>query len=648
MRPYNFLAELTFGDMATANEILKRAEKDNATFDASLPERKKSRKGVITDWEESIGELEEALVPGQPECTFERLKKKVIKDGKSEWVEEILATFKGDQLPRELWIGQGHVSVRVFPFIEAVKQCYRCFAFGHIQAQCRNRNRRCIRCLENEHGTCDRPVKCLNCGGNHTSLAKVCWKFQREKAVKKVMAYRNVAYATARDMVSNQLGERGIFEDDGDWRDGSRDFPALTMRNKMKSSEYWEKFEVSLENELQAIKESRAPVAPQVEAIRGWETIAENMRKDQTEPPRGRGRGRLNLVVEGDPVKTRERLVRRKLIELEKEKWENRYATLQPDSDPEDDEAEYTFGHGELEKAAIKKISRKMEQRANRALIEQLKKQREEEFFVDLLNLIADRGFENEVEKILRKRKYGKPPTEEEEVEYWNTRHRPDWSVPTPAKTQAKIDRKKALNAAKEQERLRLQKEWEDSLPGPSYARREREREEAEATREEERSRQRMEAIKNGPFGHIFGQNRVEQPDKALKWPMGTGYGGYWFGVVFWFGVWWGVVMSAGLGYVKQNLVVCDHGRIFVLGMMNGLWNGCKKFCVFGILLCIRYWNNVFLYRFLLEGERHVRSEVRVRKEKSSITAEIVIRNFIVFCDVLFFSKLYNKSYIIL
>ncbi|XP_076549053.1 uncharacterized protein LOC117609874 [Osmia lignaria lignaria] len=509
-------AELTFSEMAAANEILRRAEEGDACFNAYLPERKKTRKGVIIDWEEPVDALDEALVPGQPEAKFERLKKKVTKDGKTEWVEgiAILATFKGDQLPKELWIGHGHVSVRVFPFVEAVKQCYRCFAFGHIQSQCRNKYKRCIRCLENEHGQCDRPAKCLNCGGDHTSLSKGCWQFQREKAVKKVMAYRNVAYATARDLVSKQMGDNGILDDDDDRVDGSRDYPALSRRNRIKSPEFWEKGEVPLGEELQAIREARGQLVQIEPNPRGWET-ALGIRKDPLPPSKGRGRGRLNLVIDDDPIKTREGLVRKKMIEMEKRKWDNRYEVLQPESDPEDVEPEYTFGYGELEEAAIKRVS-KMEQRANRNLIEQLRKRREEEFLTELLSLIADRGFEKEVEQHLRKKKYGKKQTEEEEYREWNTPQRPPWNVPIPAKTQAKIDRKKALYAAREEEKKKQLEEWENSLPGPSHARREREREQIEAEREEERCRQRLREMKKGPLGWVFRQNDGDEPSEEV------------------------------------------------------------------------------------------------------------------------------------
>ena len=491
-----------FSEMAAANEILRRADAGNVCFDAYLPQRKRIRKGVITDWEEPVEALEEALMPGQPEATFERLKRKINKDGKIEWVEgvAILATFKGDQLPKKLWIGYGHVSVRVFPYVESVKQCYKCFGFGHEQRQCRNKYRRCIKCLENEHGQCDRPVRCMNCGGDHTSLSKGCWKYQREKAVKKVMAYRNGAYATARDFVAKQMGEKGFVDDDTNGIERYRDFPALARRNKARNPEYWEKGEV--------------PLAPTpTHNPRGWE-VAMGIRKDPDAPPKGRGKGRLNLVVENDPIKTREGLIRRKLIEMEKRTWENRYSTLQQESDLEDGEAEYTYGHGELEEAAINCIS-KMEQRANRELIDKLRKRREEEFLSELLSLIEDRGFEKEVEQHLRKKKYGSKKSEEEEFAEWNTPQQPPWSITIPAKTQAKIHRKKALYKAREEEKRKQQEEWENSLPGPSYARREREREQAAEEKEEERCLERLREMKKGPMGWIFRQDGENHADKG-------------------------------------------------------------------------------------------------------------------------------------
>ena len=43
-----------------------------------------------------------------------RLKRRRLKDDKATWEESaVLVTFAGDSLPTKLYIGQGHVSLRV-------------------------------------------------------------------------------------------------------------------------------------------------------------------------------------------------------------------------------------------------------------------------------------------------------------------------------------------------------------------------------------------------------------------------------------------------------------------------------------------------------------------------------------------------------
>nr|XP_034190392.1 uncharacterized protein LOC117608845 [Osmia lignaria] len=443
-------AEITFSDMAAANAILKMAEQEGAGFEAFLPERKKTRKGVITEWEDSIEDLEDFIMPGQGEFKFERMKKKVVKDGKSVWTEgvAILVTVKGDRLPTDLKIGAGHVALRIFPYVEQVKQCYKCFAYGHVQMQCRSL-KKCLVCLGREHGACDKTPVCLNCGGNHTSLSKTCWIHQREKLIRKVMAYKNVAYATAKGIVASQLGENWDEEDLG--RDaGSRDYPMLPTRR----TEWWEAKEVPMEDELELLKEAKKKVKGDRVGIRRWESFSENMRRKQA-GGRSRGRGRLRL----EEYAAEDRSPRTQGVTIN---VANRFDSLQQEEvETGQEEAEYVFGEGLPVERAIKRMS-KMEQRAQERIIGQLEKKRDEEFLSDLMKLIKEKGYEQEVERMLNDNKREDQRTEDEEYAYWNTtRHRPNWDIPIPEKTREKLRRRKekyeAQKAAKEAQEQTLE-----------------------------------------------------------------------------------------------------------------------------------------------------------------------------------------------
>ncbi|CAL7946859.1 unnamed protein product [Xylocopa violacea] len=59
-------AEVTYKKKNDANKVLKEGKKENLTYITSyIPYRKKMRRGVIHEWEGSIEELKQALVPNQ-------------------------------------------------------------------------------------------------------------------------------------------------------------------------------------------------------------------------------------------------------------------------------------------------------------------------------------------------------------------------------------------------------------------------------------------------------------------------------------------------------------------------------------------------------------------------------------------------------
>lgn len=81
---------------------------------------------------------------------------------------------------------------------ERVTQCFRCQEFGHVASQC-NRNFRCVKCSKDHGpGKCTRtdkddtevPLKCANCGANHTANFIDCPKRKEFLLRKKKSASR--------------------------------------------------------------------------------------------------------------------------------------------------------------------------------------------------------------------------------------------------------------------------------------------------------------------------------------------------------------------------------------------------------------------------------------------------------------------------
>ncbi|XP_054000652.1 uncharacterized protein LOC128888059 [Hylaeus anthracinus] len=218
-------------------------ENDDSKCYASMPYRKMIRKGVIHEWEDSIDELEAELMPGQGTYKLERLKKRTYKNGEVKWTEgrAILITFEGDSLPTKMLIGYGHVWLRVEPFVESVKQCYKCYTFEHSQQMCRNKVSNCRRCGEERHGECNKQPHCTNCAGAHPSMSKECPIFQKEANIKKVMAYRNWPYNTVKTYIEAKSHNENMETTRRESKQGRWEFPPLQSRPKI---EYWEDKEV--------------------------------------------------------------------------------------------------------------------------------------------------------------------------------------------------------------------------------------------------------------------------------------------------------------------------------------------------------------------------------------------------------------------
>ena len=249
-------AEVKYKNRQDANRILEESRLKPEGYTSYIPPRWKERKGVIHEWEGTIEDLRKQLAPDQGTFTLEKLKKRKIKEGKTTWEEgkAILIRMRGDSLPTKIIIGWGHVYLRIEPFVEAVKQCFKCLRFGHVQAVCKTPIRKCFVCTTEAHGRCEDKPKCINCGGEHLSMARECQTFQRESAIKKIMAYKNLSYNTAHEIIRKEekiskFGERyvGEEEESEDEEKGDRDFP--TIKRNRKKVEYWENLPIPIEKE---------------------------------------------------------------------------------------------------------------------------------------------------------------------------------------------------------------------------------------------------------------------------------------------------------------------------------------------------------------------------------------------------------------
>lgn len=186
--------DLIFNSLVEANECLrdKKGTKEG-TIEFVIPREKVQCKGVVTGWEAqlSLEEFGEALGDIVTIKRIERLKSRYYDRDTREIVENptsgIIITWEGSRLPEHIAIYNGLVRLKVRPFVPMVKQCFKCYRYGHFKVHCRNRER-CKVCGEDFHGRCDRELKCINCGGNHMSNDKRCDVYLYNRGLKRTMA----------------------------------------------------------------------------------------------------------------------------------------------------------------------------------------------------------------------------------------------------------------------------------------------------------------------------------------------------------------------------------------------------------------------------------------------------------------------------
>ncbi|KMQ84913.1 nucleic-acid-binding protein from mobile element jockey [Lasius niger] len=157
------------------NKGILREEQD-IWFD--IMERIARRKEVISDWDMSLLKLSEALDDKNKIISAEKMRKQIF-NGETktfEWIDikNILVTFERNELPEKLSLYEGLTAIRVRPYIPAVKQCFKCYKYGHIKQYCKKEYNLCVVCGRESHGNCENEYKCINCGGKHKTNFKGC------------------------------------------------------------------------------------------------------------------------------------------------------------------------------------------------------------------------------------------------------------------------------------------------------------------------------------------------------------------------------------------------------------------------------------------------------------------------------------------
>lgn len=156
----------------------------------------------------SIKKLCEALDPENNLISAEVMQKRIISRETKTYIwkdtSNIIITTQGNTLPAKLKIYGGLTQIKIRPHIATVKQCYKCYRYGHMKQYCRKQHQVCVVCGEFAHGHCEKAPYCINCGGNHKANNKGCNTYQYNKNIQEVSALRNIKYYETKKIVDNR------------------------------------------------------------------------------------------------------------------------------------------------------------------------------------------------------------------------------------------------------------------------------------------------------------------------------------------------------------------------------------------------------------------------------------------------------------
>ena len=143
---------------------------------------------------------------GVADCYFHQ---KRLQSGLSENSGRVTLTFKGQKLPDKVTIA-GWLHCRVRTYVPNPLRCFKCQLYGHTSKNCR-REKRCSICGGGDcQEQCGNPMRCVNCGGEHTSFDRSCPKWIQEKEVQKIKAQQNISYKEAKSQVSSRRITSGV------------------------------------------------------------------------------------------------------------------------------------------------------------------------------------------------------------------------------------------------------------------------------------------------------------------------------------------------------------------------------------------------------------------------------------------------------
>ena len=115
----------------------------------------------------------------------------------------LLLTFNSATIPPNLKIFYRIIPVELY--IPNPLRCFNCQRFGHHESNCsEDPGSVCERCGKGNHdhhtSQCKNPIKCVNCGKDHTPKSNLCEIWEKEKEIIKIKVTKNITFPEARKL----------------------------------------------------------------------------------------------------------------------------------------------------------------------------------------------------------------------------------------------------------------------------------------------------------------------------------------------------------------------------------------------------------------------------------------------------------------
>lgn len=195
--------EITFPNNLEAEKAIKNSIFILKKWEVTIKKNIEYTFGVIRrlDLDVTNEEIMEVIKSDNNVVSIKRLSKKG-KEGQLTLTTTVSLKFVGKEIPS--YVSIYGVKFGVEPYIFRVMQCYCCWRYGHIAQNCGKKEKKlCPKCDE-QHETCDKAAKCVNCGGDHPANDINCPKWKNEKEITQKMAKKKVTYKQAKILVDKK------------------------------------------------------------------------------------------------------------------------------------------------------------------------------------------------------------------------------------------------------------------------------------------------------------------------------------------------------------------------------------------------------------------------------------------------------------